>query len=193
MGSSKNHTAPILVAAVITLLAIGWLRSSFQPVSADSLNILGPYSAATNHSDDLEGTADDRPGTWGKAGFSVHKYHFSPPAGYRVRVLRVYGDLSVFTRKPDYTKCAGALWGLGSTAPEGSTRMTFAADNTFVSVQDSICGGPRSRQFDYDTQVGGLLGPDNVMTSKVAVWLSDVVGSVHLEPTFVVQFRYERQ
>ncbi len=176
---------------VAPLLFFGAVSAIFMAASTPPA-ILGPYSASTNHADDIEGTPDTRPATWGKAGYNVHTFQFHPPPGYRVRILRVYGDLSVFVRNPDRSKCAGVLWGLQSTAPEGSVRMSPAADNTFLYIQDATCGDARRAPVDFDTHVGGLLQADNVLYSKVAVYLNDG-GSVHLEPTMTIQYAFERQ
>lgn len=158
-------------------------------------DVLGPYSAATNHSSDLMGTPDSRPDTWGNAGYAVHKIEFHPPAGYRVRILRVYGDFQGWVRKNPSGNCAGVLWGLSTTQPEGSQRVTPAADNTMLYVQDSVCAVERKFRapVDYDTSAGGLLGPDNVLVSKVAVWLNETGEPVHVEPSFTVVYQFERE
>ena len=59
---------------------------------------LGPFSTALNFAVDLAGIPDTRPGTWGNAGFAQNLVTFSPPAGYLVRVLRVYGDFIGFPK-----------------------------------------------------------------------------------------------
>ncbi len=154
---------------------------------------LGPFSVATNHSDDILGTADTRPGTWGTAGYGVHELRFHPPAGYRVRVLRVYGDFQGFIRQNPTGNCAGVLWGLQTTAPEGSIRVDPAADNTMLYVQDSLCARGTFRDpVDFDTSAAGLLEPDNVLLSKAAVFLNETGEPIHTESSFVVVFQYER-
>lgn len=159
-------------------------------------HILGPYSAATNHADDIQGVPDTRPNTWGTAGYSIHTVQFHPPEGYRTRILRIYGDFQGWIRKNPSGKCVGVLWGLQSSAAEGSSRVSPAADNTFVYVQDSVCGSAR-RNFrapvDYYTQAGGLLDSDNVLISKVSAWLNETGKPVHLEPSFTIVYQFEKE
>lgn len=140
------------------------------------------------------GTPDSRPATWGTAGYSAHRIEFHPPPGYRTRVMRVYGDFQGWLRKNPGGNCAGVLWGLSTTQPEGSTRVTPAADNTFAYVQDAVCEHRRFRvPVDYDTHVGGLLGPDNVLISKVAVFMNETGEPVHMEPSLVIVYRFEKE
>jgi hypothetical protein len=158
-----------------------------------TLPVLGPYSVATNHTDDIAGTTDYRPGEIGTAGYSLHRIEFHPPQGYRVRVLRVYGDFAGWLRRNPSGNCVGTLWGLSTTAPEGSARATPAADNTFLYVQDSACGSQRNFRapVDYKTREGGLLGPDHVLVSKVAVFWNETGEPVHLEPSFTIVYQFE--
>jgi hypothetical protein len=158
-------------------------------------NILGPYSAATNHSDDIEGTQDTRPDTWGTAGYNVHSIQFHPPAGYRTRILRVYGDFQGWIRQNPSGNAVGVLWGLQTTAPEGSQRVTPAADNTLTYVQDAICNnkGPFRAPFDYHIQGGGVLESDNLLYSKAAVFMNETGQPVHMEASFVVVYQFERE
>jgi len=153
-------------------------------------NILGPYSVATNHSDDILGAPDTRPDTWGTAGYNVHPFIFHPPAGYRTRVLRVYGNWQGWLREKT-EKCVGALWGLSTTAPEGSARVTPAADNTLLYVQDATCGQPFRVGVNYAI-VNGLLEADNVLVSKVAVWLNETGQALHMESSFNIVYHFER-
>lgn len=188
----RSKLADIRFWSIFALVVFVGFRLPSGPAIASSVpSVLGPFSTSTNHADDIEGTPDSRPGTWGKAGYNVHTFKFNPPAGYRVRILRVYGDLTVFSRNPDRSKCAGVLWGLQTTAPEGSVRMDPAGDNTMLYVQHATCGDPQRAPVDFDVSKGGLLQPDNVLYSKVAVYLNDG-GSVHLEPTMTVVFQWER-
>lgn len=155
--------------------------------------ILGPYSAATNFSADILGDDDHRPDTWGKAGAHVWRIVFKPPAGYRVRVLRVYGDFLAWPKgKVPEGTYAGVLFGLQTTAPEGSVRADWAADNCFLYVQTATGGQPARAAFDYDVSVGGLLQDDHVLIVKVAVWLNDTGLAIHMEPTLSIIYRFER-
>ena len=157
--------------------------------------IHGPYSTALNFSIDLAGTPDTRPGTWGNAGFAQNITTFSPPAGYRVRVLRVYGNFIGFPRSG--VPAAGAScevgWGLKTTAPDGSARTSTGYDNSFVWLQDVITSpAPNcSVVFDFDVHIGGLLAPDNQLISQTFVALNTTGLTIHMEPTFTTVYQFE--
>jgi len=156
--------------------------------------ILGPYSAATNHADDILGAPDTRPGTWGTTGYNVHTIQFHPPAGYRTRILRVYGDFQGWLRKNASGNCVGVLWGLQTTAPEGSERVTPAADNTLIYRQQAICErAPFYLEFDTDVSVAGMLPADNKLYSKAAVFMNETGEPVHMEPSFTIVYQFEKE
>lgn len=149
-------------------------------------------SIATNFSTDLKGEPDNRENTWGDAGAYTHKLTFRPPAGCRVRIIKVYGDFLIWPiGKVEPGKFAGALLGLQNTGYEGSANADLAADNTFLYIQTATSGSPARASFDYDTTYGGLLGKDHVMLVKMAVWLNDTGLKIHMEPSFVAVFQYE--
>jgi hypothetical protein len=80
------------------------------------------------------GTPDTRPGTWGNTAFAENVATFSPPAGYRVRVLRVYADFIGWPESgvpPNGSSCEIG-WGLKTSAPDGSARLSVVYDNSFV-------------------------------------------------------------
>lgn len=175
-----------LSAHILVLLSASVVFAQYQP------KILGPYSAAANFAVDIAGEKDERPYTWGTAGAEYKRITFKPPTGYRVRILRVYGDLITGVRgKVPPGQFAYALLAMQSTAVEGSVRADLAADNTFLYIQTPAVPATRA-PFDFDTSVGGLLEEDNVLVVKVAVFLSDVSVPVHLEPSFTVVFRFEK-
>ncbi|MFB3779795.1 MAG: hypothetical protein ACE141_19400 [Bryobacteraceae bacterium] len=149
----------------------------------------GRYAAA-NFAADIEGEADTRPGTWGKAGVAEWRITFRPPAGYRVRVLRAYGDLVSWARGrvPEGTY-AGVLMGLQTTAPDGSQTADWLADNCFLYVQDVV--GREGKRSPFDAKTDVLLEADHVLRVKVAAWLNDTGLPIHMEPTFVVVYRFE--
>jgi hypothetical protein len=156
---------------------------------------LGPYSTAVNFSVDLEGTPDTRPGTWGDAGFAQNLVTFSPPAGYLVRVLTIYGDFIGFPKSgtpPVGTSCEIG-WGLKTTAPDGSKLVSTGYDNSFVWLQNVITSSaPGCRAgFDLDVHVGGLLDSDNTMISQVFVGLNTTGLTIHMEPTFTMVYQFE--
>jgi hypothetical protein len=157
--------------------------------------ILGPYSTAMNFAIELAGTPDTRPGTWGNAGVAQNIVTFSPPAGYRVRALRIYGDFIGFPRSGVLaadTSCEIG-WGLKSTAPDGSTRLSTGYDNSFVWLQNAITSlAPSCRAaFDHVVETGGLLEPDNTMISQAFVALNTTGLTIHMEPTFTMVYQFE--
>ena len=149
-------------------------------------------SIATNFAEDIKGDPDNRPSTWGDAGYIVKRINFAPKPGCRVRIDRVYGDFVVWPiGLVPPGKFAGTLLGLQTTAGEGSIQADWAADNTFLYIQVATGGAPERAAFDYQVGPGGLLQSDNAMLVKMAVWLNDTGLVIHMEPSFVVQFHYE--
>ena len=168
------------------------LAASFGAFSQDCTD--RPCSLAANFSADIKGNPDTRADTWGTAGAVLKRIAFKAQPGYRVRVLRVYGDFLVWPMgKVKQGRFAGALFGLQTTAPDGSIRADWAADNCFLYVQVATGGGPARSAFDYDTKAGGLLEPDGVLVLKMAVWLNDSGLAIHMEPSFVVVYQLEKQ
>jgi hypothetical protein len=156
---------------------------------------LGPYSTALNFSVNLLGTPDTRPGTWGTADFAQNIATFSPPAEHLVRILRVYGDFIGWPESgvpPSGSSCEIG-WGLKSTKPDGSARISVGYDNSFVWLQNVITSiSPACRAaFDHDVGTGGLLESDNKMVSQTFVALNTTGLTIHMEPTFVVVYQFE--
>jgi len=164
-------------------------------LAAASLQAAEPtpqYSAATNVVVDLKGDPDARPGTWGTAGSVVWTIRFLVPAGYRVRILRAYGDFLIWPRgKVPEGAYAGALFGLQTSEPEGSRLADLMADNCFLYLQVATGGKPERAAFDHSVAAGGLLAKDNTLYAKVAVWLNDTGLAIHMEPTWVTVFQIE--
>lgn len=186
---------PLSCLLILSLLLAGC--APFQPPAAQAQPIspiLGPYSVASNLSADLRGTPDSRPDTWGEAGSTLHTITFFPPPGYQVRILRVYGDFLAWPRQctPPAGTYAGVLWGLQSTAPEGSVRADYAADNTFLYLQHATNGQVARTEFDHVTRDGGLLQADNKLISKMAVWLNDTKCHIHMEPSWTMVYQFEK-
>src|SRR5579872_5760860 len=127
--------------------------------------ILGPYSDAFNFPGDFTGTPDSRPSTWGLAGSQTSApVVFNPPAGYRVRILKLEGNYMAWARQAYAPgNHVGTSWGILTTAPGGSSRVNFAADNCFVWLEYGLSNGEVNQPFVIDTRAGGLLEPDNSM------------------------------
>lgn len=174
-----------IVVACVALLC-GWQR---EP------RVIGPFSIATNIPYDAMGTPDTRPNTWGDAGYQMTPIHFTEvPAGYRVRILRVYGDFISWPRGVvEPGEFAGTLWGLQTTAPDGSTRADLAADNCMAYLQQGIGAAPVRAAYDLDTAAGGLLGFDSTLNVKEAVFLNTTGLVIHSEASFTIVYDYERE
>jgi hypothetical protein len=158
--------------------------------------VLGPFSVGVNFAVDLAGVPDTRPGTWGNTGFAQNLATFSPPAGYRVRVLRVYGDFIGFPKSgvPAAGTACEIGWGLKSTAPDGSSRLSTGYDNSFIWLQNVITSGSPSCRaaFDHNVESGGLLPPDNKLISQTFVALNTTGLVIHMEPTFTMIYQFEQ-
>jgi len=153
---------------------------------------LEPLAVSTNYAVDLEGLPDTRPGTWGSAGVQDWKMPFHPPAGYRARILRVYGDWIAWTRSaPPAGTRSGVLFGLQATTAAASKNADFASDGCMLFLQGATDGSPFRAAFDQKV-VNGLLGPDNVLVVRAAVFLNDLGMPIHIEPSFVIEYRWEK-
>lgn len=193
-GQSKPKK-PELTVEKNNTITIPW--TSIGSVSNDyKQSTLGPYSASSNLTVDLNGQHDTRPGTWGTADYAINKIIFKPPTGFRVRILKVVGDLTSFP-KPNpgglAYGSAGVLWGLSTTAAEGSVRADFIADNTMLYIQDALTHSDAKRApISLNTSYNGLLAADHTLISKMAVYLN-TIGVIHMEATFTLTYQFELQ
>ncbi len=166
--------------------------------------ILGPYTLAGNFAVDLGGELDTRPDTWGRAASVTNTLTFSPPPGYRVRILRIVGDQIMWptlgANGPAIVPSGRYMGGLGgihrTLSTEPLTHADFAADDHFVFVQHGT-NGPVSRA-PFDVVLTGventLLRPDHQLHFKQASWLNDTGLMAHMEITFsTLVYQFERQ
>lgn len=181
----------VLIAVLACACSFGQWAGGERRASVQSRQV---FSFATNFSTDLLGPVDARPGTWGHADYSTWRIVFRPPAGHRVRILRAHGDLVSWVRGAPEDTYAGVLFGLQTTAPDGSTRADWAADNCMLYVQDAVTRGrPARTAFNADVRAGGLLEPDNVLIFKIAAWLNDTGQPIHSEVTATLTYQFERE
>jgi hypothetical protein len=168
---------------------------------------LGPYTMSGNFPRDLAGPVDTRmagqvcasgPCIWGTADSDVLPIQFKPPAGYRVRILRLRGDMVAWPRVlPGEVpvapgQYAGVLMGFQTTAPEGSAKCDWGADNTMLYIQDAVGTEPRRAPFDY-RDVNVLLEPDSILRLVIASWLNTTGRAIHIEATYTVVYRFEKE
>ena len=157
------------------------------------------FSASANFSADLMGPADTREGTYGNAEAVNWRMTFRPPAGYRVRIVELRGDLIAWPRVlsgeapvPDGAY-AGVLLGFQTTSSQNSGRCDYCADNTMLYIQVGLDAHPVRAPFSEKILSGNLLESDNVLVIGVASWLNTTGRKIHIEPTFTVTYRFERE
>lgn len=152
--------------------------------------ILRTCSISINYPYDATGQTDGRPGTWGTAGFDDGRIIFSPPAGYRVRVLRAHGNFTARMHgKVEDGQYAGALFSLARSSVGASDKATLAAEGCFIYLQADV--GTQAAHVEFDTRIkDGWLDGDNVLVVRRAVYLNETGRSLHSEPSFVVDFRW---
>lgn len=156
---------------------------------------LGPFQASSNFAFDLQGHLDTRPYTYGFADDQSKTIHFNPPAGWRVRILTLQGD---FIYSPEFNVAPAAagtgtyvMLALNRDSAESSGRCTPCDDNSMVTLQ-ATWPGPGRIAFNRDVHVNGLLGPDNTLVIKTAIFFNTTGLFIHLEPTINFTYQFER-
>lgn len=153
------------------------------------------YQISGNFPRDLYGPLDTRNATWGHADADELPIQFYPPSGYRVKILRLRGDLSGAPKVPDKNAVvkgyAWSLIGFSTTANEGSVRCNYCADRCHLYIQDAYRDGEAKHlPFDWDVQM--LLEPDHILVLKLASYLNQTDFPLHLEGTYNIQFTFVR-
>lgn len=163
------------------------------------------FSIAGNFSADIEGTDDNRPNTWGKAGVQTNVLTFqNVPAGRYVKLVRLAGDFIVWpTRRGggpavvEPGRYLGALAAIQANPREKtSTRANWAASDTFVYVQTGTNGPVARAAFDVCLRnvSNAVLGPTHELAFVQSAWLNDTGLVAHCELTFSsIQFHYVRR
>ncbi len=166
-----------------------------------------PFSVSGNFPRDLYGPIDTRmagqtcgigPCIWGHADSAVLPITFHPAAGYRVRILRLRGDLiswpKVLEGEPAIpeNRYAGVLLGFSSTSSAGSVDCDFCAAGCFLYIQDALHGGEARRApFDYDfSKEWVVLDSDGVLNLKLAAFLNTMGRSIHTEGTYTISAQF---
>jgi hypothetical protein len=148
-----------------------------------------------NYPYDAVGEVDNRPGTWGRTAADDGRIQFHDvPAGYRVRIERVYGNFTARVHGPaPRDTYAGALFGLITTGTAESPFATLSSYGCMLYLQlDVGPGQAKVAPFDVKTHASGLLESDNVLLVRRAIYLNETEASIHLEPSLVVEFTYEQ-
>lgn len=153
------------------------------------------HSFTTNIAYDAEGQDDTRPGTWGKAAFvDSHIPFINVPAGYRVRLLRGYGDHVAWPHgTPAANTYAGVLFGILANLSGGSPYVGpgLGSAGCPLYIQNKVPGEARAFDFVFPLE-SSLVGADNVMILRQAVFLNETGVSIHMEATITIEFRYEQ-
>ncbi len=156
------------------------------------------FTVSGNFPRDLYGPVDTRNLTWGHAGAETLPIQFNPPAGYRVRILKLRGDLTAWPRVLEgedpvpADRYAGVLLGFSTSSSAGAVECDYCAAGCMLYVQDAIHGGDAKRTpFDYDfTSERVLLDPDNLLNLKLAEFLNTTGYPIHLEGTYTITFEW---
>lgn len=148
-------------------------------------------SSSVNFTADLAGKPDSRPGETGASGETFVPLVFkAPPPGYRVRVLRVYGDFLIWIKGGVTNATAGALFSLAKSGSGDTSHLNIGDDDVFLYLQLATRGEPERAAYDHVVEDGGWLGEDNTLVAKVAVFLNETGQPVHMEPTFVMVYQW---
>lgn len=163
-----------------------------------ALLTLASFHVSGNFPRDLYGALDTRDQTWGRAEAQTLPIKFSPPPGYRVRILALRGDLTAFPKLPDAgtlppNRYAGVLMGFNVSTDEPNP-CDFCALAFPVYVQDSISSAVDHTRapFNYE-HLDLLLPPDHTLFLKIAAYLNTFEVPIHVEGTWSAQVRFEKE
>jgi len=172
------------------------------------LSLLNPQILTTwgNFPQDLAGPMDSRmagiscnsgPCIWGRADSADNPIVFHPPAGSRVRILGLSGDLiawikTIDGRGPAPNSAAGVLGGFLTSSSGTDPNCDNCSSGCGLYVQDSITPmAPKTRlSFDYQ-DVNLLLDADNTLHARLAEFLNTTGAPIHLELTYRIRYLYE--
>jgi hypothetical protein len=176
-------------------------------LSARVCSPLAAQSVSGNFPRDLYGPVDTRdtrtvcaggPCIWGHADSDVLPIQFHPPAGYRVRIFALKGDLVAWIKSlpgdppTPLESGAGVLLGFQTTSSAGAGECEYCASGCPLYIQDSVMEkAPKTRApFDY-SHVDLLLDADNILNLKLASWLNTTGKPIHIEGTYTIEFVFE--
>jgi hypothetical protein len=152
-----------------------------------------PLTFSTDYPFTSAGNPDTRPETWGTCAEDDGQLVFqNVPEGQRVRITRVYGNMTAWVRgdAPAGTK-SGALLALQTTGATGNPHVTLSAMGCMLYIQLATGQNEAAVQFDVDVTNSGLLDDDNTLVVKRAIYLNDTGLPIHMEATLIGEFVYE--
>lgn len=167
-------------------------------------------TASGNFPRDLYGPVDTRmagevcaggPCIWGNADSAVQPITFHPPAGYRVRIVSLRGDVIAWVkslpgdRPTPPESAAGILAGFQTTSSILGTAVAgcdYCAAGCPLYIQDSVTEKqPRTRAgFNYEN-INLVLDDDSVLNAKIAEFLNTTGKPIHIELTYTIGFVFE--
>ncbi len=185
----------IFLTLAVSLCACGQQPKAFTVSGNFPRDLYGPLDARMPGQ-----TCGAGPCIWGHADFAVLPITFKPPAGYRVRILRLRGDLIAWPKVLDgepaipENRYAGVLLGFSATSSAGSADCDFCASACFLYVQDALHSGEARRApFDYDFSKEWIfLDSDAVLNLKLAAFLNTTGRSIHTEGTYTITAEFVR-
>jgi hypothetical protein len=144
-------------------------------------------------------TVCNGPCIWGNADSVLMPITFSPPAGFRVKILSLRGDMVSWIKSLPGDKAtplesmAGTLMGFEENDTQTDLACTYCAMRTPLYIQDSVGEkSPNHRaDFNYDG-VDLVLPADNTLNLKIAAWLNTTGKPIHIEATYVIKFQFVR-
>ena len=148
------------------------------------------YGGALDLDADLAGTPD--PQFWGNAGYQDNVIVFQPPAGYRVQILSISGSLSSYVRgvvSPGNN--TGLSWGIITTANITGGTALNTNQNCMAYIKQSLTStrDEETTPFNFSNLGSlGLLGPDNTLISRAAVYLNTTGQIIHMEQAIVITY-----
>jgi hypothetical protein len=189
---------------------LSWYSMSVAIVILMHALAMDTHTVAANFPADLYGPVDTRmsgqtcaggPCIWGHADSALLPVVFHPPAGYRVRILALRGDLVGWIKTlpgdpaTPLESAVGILGGFqtSSSLTAGySPLCAYCVEGCPLYIQDALTEKqPKTRApFDYNN-LNLLLDSDNTLHVKIAAYLNTTGKPAHLEITYTIQFRYE--
>ena len=161
------------------------------------------HYVSTNFSADLWGQQDTRPATWGYTDVQTRPITFGCPTcavkippGMVISLTSARVSVNANLRSatplqfPGYKRSAGLLFGLKTTAPDGSAYCDLCADNTPLYHQVSLQSKDPANYVINTAYPGGYrLQPDGVLVQVLASFLN-TLGMVHIEASYTIGFEF---
>ena len=145
---------------------------------------MGPFQTTLNHSIDVTGKPDKRPTSWGLSQAVPIRLKVTAPTGFRVRILRVAGDLVAWPKAGTMTgaQYAEVGWGLNTSLNDGSKYIFLPGTIRRPSLLIILARGCRTRSGN-PWLVACFLRPRHLgvwASEGRYVHLPDICGAQHI-------------